>query len=435
MADLTVQAREMASTISAKKAEAANAYAALDTLKKSALAEGVDFAKNTDAFEKLDAAGKAYDSIRDEVAALEGRRARLLELANEGKAFDAPAQERKGASSFGRAFVESEAFAALKNRASRSDSLPLGHSDSVKIMDREQVKTLVSVTVSSGTAPLANATIEDRISLIVGKPLAGLDFLNVIATGTTDSDLVTWEEETTYTNNAVETAEYTEASESALAFTERSAAVKEITHFIPVTRRALADVAFVETWINNRLIDGVRRRLQTQVLSGGGTGEDFTGIYTNGSIGSVDRSSTSLSMVDSLHRCITTIRTNSFVEPDFIGIHPEDWEAIRLVRGDSGTYSGGSGVAGYGSYIYGDPAGNGPATLWGVPAIVHAAFTSGTPLVGRGADATLFVREGLSVAASDSHSDYFTKRKVAILASMRAAFAITQPKSFCKSVA
>jgi HK97 family phage major capsid protein len=99
------------------------------------------------------------------------------------------------------------------------------------------------------------------------------------------------------------------------------------------------------------------------------------------------------------------------------------------------TTDGTNDVAGKVGYIYGDPAGNGPATLWGVPVLVHAAFTSGTPLVGRGADATLFVREGLSVAASDSHSDYFTKRKVAILASMRAAFAVTQPKSFCKSVA
>jgi HK97 family phage major capsid protein len=434
MADLTAQAREMGQAIAAKKTEAAKAWSDLDSLRKSAIAEGVDFSKNADAFEKLDSAGKSYDAIRDEVASLEAKRSRLLELASDGQGFDAPAAKARP-SSVGQAFVSSDSFQEMKARAGQGDSLPIGTSGAVKVLGREEMKNLVSVTVSSGTAPLLNATVEDRLSLVVAKPLAGLDFLSVIATGTTDSDLVTWEEETTYTNNAAETYEYSDASESDLAFTERSSAVKEVTHFIPVTRRSLADVAFIETWINNRLVDGVRRRLQTQVLSGNGSGENFTGIYSNGSIGSVDRSSTSLSMVDSLHRCITTIRTNAFVEPDFIGIHPEDWEAIRLVRGDAMTTDGTNDVAGKVGYIYGDPAGNGPATLWGVPVLVHAAFTSGTPLVGRGADATLFVREGLSVAASDSHSDYFTKRKVAILASMRAAFAVTQPKSFCKSVA
>jgi HK97 family phage major capsid protein len=434
MADLTGQARALAAAIDAKKAEAATAWAEFDGLRKSAVSEGVDFAANAEAFDKLDTASKQYDTVRDEIAALESKRARLLEIAqSEGKSMDAPREERK-ARTFGEAFTRSEAYQQMKARAAMGDNMPLGTTDGVKVMGREAVKTLVSVT-GAGTPALQGVPEEDRTSLIVAKPLAGLDFLNVIATATTDSDVVEWLEETTYTNNAVETAETSDSPESAVAFTVRSANVREIPHFIPVTRRALADAAFVESWINNRLIDGVRRRLQDQVLKGNGSGQDFTGIYNNANIGSVDRSSTSLSMVESLHRCITTIRTNAFVEPDFIGIHPEDWEAIRLVRGDSMTTDGTNDVAGKVGYIYGDPAGNGPTTLWGVPVIVHAAFTSGTPLVGRGADATLFVREGLSVAASDSHSTYFTERKVAILATMRAAFAITQPKAFAKSVA
>lgn len=435
MADLTGPARALAAAIDAKKAEAAVAWAEFDGLRKSAVSEGVDFASNTEAFDKLDAASKQYDTVRDEIAAMEAKRARLVEIAaTEGKSVEAVREERKEARTFGAAFTQSEAYQQMKARASMGENIPLGTTDGVKVMDREQVKTLVSVT-GAGTPALTGVPVEDRTALIVAKPLAGLDFLNVIATATTDSDVVEWLEETTYTNSAAETAETSDSPESAVAFTVRTSNVQEVPHFIPVTRRALADAAFVESWINNRLIDGVRRRLQTQVLNGNGSGVNFQGIYGTSGIGSIDRSSTSLSMVDSLHRCITTIRTNAFVEPDFIGIHPEDWEAIRLVRGDALTTDGTNNVAGKVGYVYGDPAGNGPTTLWGVPVIVHAAFTSGTPLVGRGADATLFVREGLSVAASDSHSTYFTERKVAILATMRAAFAVTQPKAFAKSVA
>lgn len=422
MSDIKAQARELAGVVEAKKAEAAKAWNEFDAMRKSAVAEGVDFAKNADAFEKLDVAGKAYDAIRDEVADLEAKRNRLVEMASEGgiKAADVTGDAKADAKTFGEAFVKSAAYAEFAVKANGSGNLPLGTSEAVQVANRSEMKTLLKVT-SGG---LAGVPVEDRTNLIVGSPLASLDFLNVIATATTDSDVVEWLEETTYTNSAAETAEGADAPESALAFAVRTANVKELSHFLPVTRRGLADAAFVESWINNRLIDGVRRRLQTQILTGNGSGENFTGIYNTSGIGSVDRSVTATDMVESLHKCITTIRTNAFAEPDFIGIHPNDWETIRLTKASTA-----------GTYQYGAPSESGVQTVWGIPAIVHASFTSGAPLVGIGREASLFVREGVSVAASDSHNDYFIKRQVALLASMRAAFAVTQPKAFAVSVA
>lgn len=416
MADLKAQVREMASVIEAKEAEAAKARGELKGLITSAQAEGVDLTTG-DAFNKIDAAGKQYDSIKQEVEGMKSRRARLLEVLAEEAGEVGSKAEARIAATYGESLVSSDEYKAARERVLSSDNIPLGATAAIKVADRAQVKTLLQS--SNAQSPVA-----DRQNFIVGTPLAGLDFLSVIATGITDSDVVEYLEETTYTNAAAGTAENTDAPESAIAFTKRTANVREVVHFLPITRRAMADQAFVESWVNSRMIDGVRRRLQSQVLSGGGTGQDFQGIYGASGVGSVDRSDTSLSMLDSLHRCITTIRTNAFVEPDFIGIHPDDWDAIRVSKASTA-----------GSYLYGNPVDGGPTTLWGVRAIVHAAFTSGSPLVGRGADATLWVREGLSVSMSDSHSDYFIKRNVAVLGTIRAAFAVTQPKAFAKSVA
>lgn len=428
MADLKAQVREMASVIEAKEAEAAKARGELKGLITSAQAEGVDLTTG-DAFNKIDAAGKQYDSIKQEVEGMKSRRARLLEVLAEEAGEVGSKAEARIAATYGESLVSSDEYKAARERVLSSDNIPLGATAAIKVADRAQVKTLLSS--SNAQSPVA-----DRQNFIVGTPLAGLDFLSVIATGITDSDVVEYLEETTYTNAAAGTAENTDAPESAIAFTKRTANVREVVHFLPITRRAMADQAFVESWVNSRMIDGVRRRLQSQVLSGGGTGQDFQGIYGASGVGSVDRSDTSLSMLDSLHRCITTIRTNAFVEPDFIGIHPDDWDAIRIAKQTLtlGTGSTNATIGGAG-YIYGNPVDGGPTTLWGVRAIVHAAFTSGTPLVGRGADATLWVREGLSVSMSDSHSDYFIKRNVAVLGTIRAAFAVTQPKAFAKSVA
>lgn len=423
MSDLKSQVRELATAIESKKNEAAHAWASFDGLRKSAAAEGVDFTKDADAFSKLDEASKSYDAIRDEVASMEAKRARLLEIVGEAGADLAAKGDIEGAmaKTFGQSFVKSEGYKSMVDRLNSSDKIPVGTTEAIKAMSREEFKTLVSITVGGGNVPQPLA---DRLGLIVAKPLAGLDFLSVIATATTDSDVVEWLEETTYTNNAAEVAEGTASAESAVGFTKRSANVEEVSHFIPMTRRAMADAAYVESWVNNRLIDGVRRRLQTQVLNGDGVGDNLAGIYTNAGIGSVDRSTLSVDMLESLHKCITTVRVNAFAEPDFIGIHPNDYETIRLIKASTA-----------GTYQFGDPASNGPLTAWGVPLIVHAAFTSGTPLVGVGREATLWVREGISVSASDSHSDYFTKRQVALLATTRVAFGVTQPKAFCASVA
>lgn len=427
MSDLKSQVRELATRIEGKKAEAAKAWAELETLRESAKTEGVDFATNQEAFDRIDAAGKAYDSLRDEAATMEAKRTRLLEIVGEA-GVDIAAKgdvDAAMAKTFGAAFVKSDEYRSIRDRALGSADLPVGTSGGVKAMSREQFKTLVSVTVGGGSGLNVEA---DRLSLIVAKPQAGLDFLSVINTATTDSDTVEWLEETTLTNNAAETAEGSASPESAVAFTKRSAVVQDVTHFIPMTRRSMADAAYVESWVNSRLVDGVRRRLQTQVLNGDGLGNNFAGIYGNANIGVIDRSTLSVDMLESLHKCITTIRVNAFMEPNFVGIHPNDYETIRLAKSDNGTY-------GSLDYRFGNPAAQGPVTVWGVPVVVHAAFTSGTPLVGVGSEATLWIREGLSVAASDSHSDYFIKKQVALMASIRAAFGITQPKAFAKSQA
>lgn len=424
MADLKEQVRALATEIEAKKAEAGVAWADFDALRKSAAAEGVNFAQDGEAFEKLDAAGKQYDSIRDTVASLESKRSRLLELVSEGALeIAAKGGDDAVARTYGERFVKSDAYRVARDRAMQSENLPIGTTDAVKMFDAREFKTLISIT---GNADLAPAP--DRLSLVVPKPLATLDFLQVIATSTTDSDVVEYLEETTYTNNASPTAETSDAPESAIVWTKRQKNVREITHFIPVTRRALQDEGFLEGWVNNRLIDGVRRRLQQQVLTGAGTSQDLEGIYSNSSIGSVDRSNASVSMLDSLHKCVTTIRVNAFREPDFIGIHPEDYETIALARAGGSTTTDGA-------YLYGNPITGGAQTIWGVPTIVHTAFTSGQPLVGVGSEAVLWVRSGVEVSMSDSHSDYFIKRQVAMLATMRAAFGVITPTAFCKSVA
>lgn len=424
MADLKGQVRDIAATIEAKKAEASTAWAHFDSLRKSASSEGVDFTKNEDAFTKLDEASKSYDTIRDEVASLEAKRARLLEIvATEG----AKPEERKAAAeemaqTLGERFTKSAVYAELKASGILDVEAAPVRTPGVKIATGAEMKTLLS-TGDSGSNLFRN----DRLGFVVPSVQPALNVLDVIPTATTLSDVVEWVVESAFTNAAAETAESTNASasaapESALTFTTATSNVREITHFIPVTKKMLQDADQVDAWIQNRLVYGIRKRLQSQVIGGNGSGQNLRGLVNVSGIQTQARGTDSRG--DALHKAITKIRINAEGDAtaQFIGLHPTDLETLRLEKATSGDYYfGGPAIAG----AFG-------GTIWGLTPVVSTAFTQGTAVVFDPNVMNLFYHaSGLSLSMSDSHSTYFTERKIAMLASLRAALAVYQPNGIC----
>jgi HK97 family phage major capsid protein len=436
MADLNGQARALAAAIDAKKAEAAAAWAEFDGLRKSAVAEGVDFAHNTEAFDRLDDASKSYDSLRDEVASLEAKRSRLVEMS----AGDAPvmsgAKTAEIARTMGEAFTKSEEYRALLDSGILSRSAKFGSITPVEVADREMTKALLGTKANitratTGDGGLGDLILEDRLAGLFPIRQEALTLLEVITTGSTDSNVVEWVYESARravndggTLGANNVSEGGDKPASDFTVEIASSKVEKIAHHMKVTREALADIAGTQTYINERLVDGVRRRLQDQIAGGGGTSPALRGIYNTSGIISHPKGSDSL--IVAIHKAVTKIRTQYWAEPNAIGIHPNDWESIRLLRDDSGA------GAGTGGFLFGSPALSGANTLWGLPVVVHTIFPEGNPLVGNFREAFLWVREGVSVSASDSDGDNFTKNLVTILAEMRAAFGVIYPKAFAE---
>ena len=75
------------------------------------------------------------------------------------------------------------------------------------------------------------------------------------------------------------------------------------------------------------------------------------------------------------------------------------------------------------------------ASIWGVKVLPTTAITENTVLVGKfggGEVAHLVMRQGIDLAVSDSHSDYFTKNMLAIRATMRVGFPVYRQQAFHK---
>jgi HK97 family phage major capsid protein len=256
----------------------------------------------------------------------------------------------------------------------------------------------------------------------------------------TDQNAYVYLEETTFTNNAGEIAEsgdISSANEGALAFTERTESIRKIATFLPVTDELLADVSGIQGYVNSRLTTMMRLRMDNQLLNGNGSAPNLTGVLQKSGINTFDYSSYSgeLNRLGQVYQAITEIRKDSFVEPDAVVMHPSDWyQIVTAVTDQAGTSS-----AGYASknpliVAAGGFGGDVAARLWGLKVVPSTAIAEGTALVGKfgGGDAAQIVmRQGVDLAVSDSHSDFFAKNQLAIRLTMRMGFVIYRPTAFC----
>jgi len=291
-------------------------------------------------------------------------------------------------------------------------------------MTMGEVKALI--TGVSDTS--AGAFITNMRGAYVPQPRRTSRIVNLITMGETSVDAIEYARQTTFTNVAAEVAEATSTStgtkpEATIAFEKVTETVKTIAHWIPATRRALADESQLRTLIDSQLRYGLEFRLEDQVINGDGSGENLRGVLNTSNILSQAKGTDSVS--DALHKGITQIRL-AYLEPNGIAMHPNDWEVVRLSR------DGGGSVSGSGAYLYGPPSQAVEPTIWGLPVAVTPAVPDDTALVGDFTKAVLWLREGAQVLATDSHSDFFIKNLVALLAEMRAAFGVLLPSAFCK---
>ena len=273
------------------------------------------------------------------------------------------------------------------------------------------IKTLIT---SADMTPLAQ-----RLDLVVPSAQEERTVADLMLSGTTTAQAIQYFEETTFTNNAAETAEGDAKPESALDFTLREDPVRKIATWIPVTDEMLEDVPTFESYLRARLAFMVRQREELQLLRGSGTGQNILGVYNRTGVQTV--TGYGESTIDSILHAITEIQKDAFVEPTALVVHPNDWFNIRTSKDTTGQYL------------------LGPATLdpnaarpWGLQVRVTTNALENTGLVGAFNQAQVFRRSGIAVAISTENEDYFIYNKLAVRAEERLALAVYRPAAFCK---
>jgi HK97 family phage major capsid protein len=194
---------------------------------------------------------------------------------------------------------------------------------------------------------------------------------------------------------------------------EQVEAVKKIATVLPISDELLEDAPSIQAYLNERLTLFVSIEEERQLLRGNGTNE-LIGLF-NRTGGQAIGQYTKLATDDNataLARVLANTAGSSFLQPDAIILHPTNWLNTRLLRdgtgGTAGNFLGGGPFTG----AYGTDGATGlfGQTLWNTRVVLSTIVGPGTALVGNfGQAAHIWRRGGLSVEASNSHSDFFVK--------------------------
>ena len=293
------------------------------------------------------------------------------------------------------------------------------------------VKSLFTGASSTSAGAFVVNERTDIVEMLGRKPLT---IRSLVSNRRTTSDTVEFVQETSHTNNAAVVAEATSSAgptvvdgtltynagggykpEGAWAFAVETAVVKTIAEWVPVTKRALADVAQLEGLINDELRADILEAEEDEILNGDGQGEHFTGINETSGI---QTQTFSTDLFETLRKAVTKVRTVGRVNPTALVLNPADAELIDLAKD------------GEDRYYYGGPQSIGQRTIWGVPVVESESQPEHTGLMGDFSKAVLWDREQTTVTMTDSHSDFFVRNLVAVLAEERLAFGVTRPTAF-----
>jgi len=266
----------------------------------------------------------------------------------------------------------------------------------------ERKTTITSSALGSSTPGIL---VPQRAPGIVKPGVATLRVRDLIPRFECTQNAVEFVKEDTFTNNASPQVEASAKQESALTFTIDSERVRCLAHWIPASRQALDDLPALESYISERLIDGLMDEEDAQIISGDATGQNLSGL-TNGATAydSSTYGQANDTKLDKVARMIEQMEAAK-LRPSGLILNPKDWREIQTLKTEEVA-------SGKGLYYLGGPQAATEPVLWGVAVATTTAMTAGTAILLDRRFVALWDRLQAQVVISTEHADYFTKNLV-----------------------
>ena len=338
-----------------------------------------------------------YNGLHDRIEEMEQRG---IKLHDENTAYNLGAE-----------FLKCDQFKAVQEGSSRAAKM--------------EVKTAI-INAEGQNQPLVSA---DRSAGFQATPNRLLSIRDILPSTPTASNLIEFVRENVFTNSAgpqvagsPEVFENVTKPESGITFTLVDEKVVTLAHFIPASKQVIADSPALQSFINGRLMYGLKLKEEALLLTGSGANGELNGIHTQASAYTVQSPQLS-NEIDIVREMIKQAHLSEYF-PDAIIMNPQDWYDIDVRKVGASDDR----------YVVGNPRDMSVARLWGLPVVITNSLTSGQCIVGNfQLGAEIRDRESASVEMSLEDSTNFQKNMITIRAEERIALVVYRTEAFIKA--
>jgi HK97 family phage major capsid protein len=338
--------------------------------------------------------------------------------------FVVPGQQK----SIGQQFVDSESYKELRESGALSSDNARFKTAPVKA----EAKAATDVIGSTGAGTGGALVIPQYLPGVLPLPQRPLAIRDLFSQATTEGDTLSYAAQSAFDTAAAPVAQATSLAtglkpQSSIGWQRRTEPIESIATWMAATRRQLADAGQTKSLIDNQLDLMLKIAEEDQLVNGNGTSPNLRGILNRVGVQVLDLSlaaAAKFQNFDAIRDAIRLIQTGAArAVADGVVVNPTD-AAIMDEQKDTQS-----------RYVGNGPFNTGPAVLWNRPRVESEAIAAGTALVGAfKVGGTVFQREPVQIFASDSHSDFFIRNLVAVLAEERLGFAVYFPAAFCKVI-
>ena len=345
-------------------------------------------------------------AVTSEIERLGKEQTKLAQALNEfeQKSLNVPSDDKTHTSSLGDMFVKSTAYQNF------------GDTHRAII---EFKKTAVT-TAASNSASRSSVSAPYMRPGILTLPDAPLQIEALFAHVPISENSVQYVKEGAMTNNAAVVAEAGNKPETTFtAPTIKTAEIVTVAHWTRITRQLAADSVALTAYINQKLQYGLSAKIEAQLITGKGNASELPGLLNTGNFTDPSEElQPKLPAGADLFDYALFLKSkmeSSNITPEYFVFNPADWTALAALKDKQGRY------------LLGGPQTVATKSLWGVPVITSASVPAEKFLLANFSLAgTIYDREAMSLAMSESDSSNFTQNLITLRVERRLGFAIEQ---------
>jgi HK97 family phage major capsid protein len=254
---------------------------------------------------------------------------------------------------------------------------------------------------------------------VADQPLVMRDLLTVVPL--TSGNAVEFLTETWTYAADYQVAEGDRKPQGSVVYAEKTANVRTIAWFVKASRQMMTDVPYFASTVDNRLIYGVLKKEDYELLWGNNAAGHLYGIMPQATALPLGVLPDITTPIDQVAAAIAYIASLNMV-PTAVVLNPIDWAAMSILKTPQGIY-----------ILGGPPTAFAQPRLWGLPVALTPSMPAGQFLVGAfPPNATLFDRETASADISYENEDDFVRNMCTIRAEERIALAVYRADAFVK---